>query len=77
MRRRRQGNDRKVCKLCLIFNGYYEQQVVSETRCVLVVVAVCDVGVFGPRREAVIECKNVCKFCSASIELLRHFCVVS
>jgi len=73
MRRRRQGGDKKVCSLCFIFYGRQDLQTVTSTRCVLFTAAVCDRNVFGPRREARIECKHVCRKCSASIEVLNYF----
>lgn len=73
MRRRRQGNDKKTCSMCLLFSGHREPQRVSSLRCVLYTVAAVDVNVFGPWREARFECKHICTYCCASMMFLKHF----
>jgi len=73
MRRRIQGDDKKVCTMCIVFRGRAEVQTVSIMRCVLVAVATYDLGVFGPRRAARIECKHMCNRCFAYVRLLDFF----
>lgn len=73
MRRRRQGDDKKVCDMCVVFRGRMTLQTVSNLRCVLVAVAACDANVYGPRREARIICKHICTYCAASVSLVRYF----
>lgn len=71
MRRRRQGGHKKVCQMCSVFRGVHEAQYVSSLRCVLYTVAACDLNVFGPQREARIECKHVCKKCFTMLIILK------
>lgn len=70
MRRREQGDDKKVCTMCMVFRGCTELQEMSHMKCVLVAVATYDLGVFGPRRAARIVCKHMCTECFSSIILL-------
>jgi len=72
MRRRRQGNDKKVCSICLLFTERRELQDVSSLRCVMYTVAGVDMDVFGPQREKRFECKHICTSCCGSIMLLRY-----
>lgn len=72
MRRRRQGNDKKVCNMCVVFKGNNEPQEVSSLRCTLYTVASCDIGEYGPQREARITCKHVCIHCYTIMILLKH-----
>ena len=64
---------KRVCCMCFVIHGNIRRTTVSSTRCVLVAVAVFDIGVYGPRREARIECRHVCEYCSASIAVLVYF----